>query len=1745
ISAPMMTDASGAVSEAVNLSIVSNKGSKLSVKITADSKWLSDSKRAYPVSVDPDVTVTSDGSITSSFVLSGAPSNNYASSSRITVEGSVGTGPAYGLIKVTSLPSLSAGDVLTSAKLNLTTSISTNTTVNAHNITSSWDSTVTWNTKPSFDSTVLDYVVNARADMNVVKSWDITTLAKKWYSGFFANYGILLDTQSQDVMTYCSINNSTTSYRPTFLFSYRNFVGTESYMTKHTYPAGVNGTGSINDYTGNLTVTQNLFSQTGSKNPVSASLTYNQVLYNTAGIGFCPSGYGWQFNFDERIDLPSASLQALGYQYVFTSGDGQRTYYKYNSTNSDYEDEDSSGSVIKVHSTYLEMDTTFGDILSFAIPNSDGTGGYIQSDTDSNGNTTTYNATTYTPTGQTVLGSITDATGSTAATFTYGTNNGKAVVTQITDFDNRNYYFTYDASYTVNNQTGEMTSITYPDNQKASFVYQNYGNLTNVYKGSVSSYSGGVSYNYDTQTGQVTCANEIDGSNNIANFMTMSYGFNNATTFTDRNSRTETFQFDNTGRTVQVLADDGSIGSVNNSTTGAVSYSASEKYTKNYISDSSVESGGSTYSTATWDSSAAGTFAVDTTTAFLGSKSLKITNTGSTQFSNWYDKTVSTGAVNGKDFTLSAYVKTSSVSASATNGGAVVRMDFLNSNNSVISSATSPVGTTGTNDWQRIFVIGTAPTNTTQIRVDFGVYNAQGTAWFDCMQLEQASCMNSYNALENGDFSGSNAWGNGASTTLLGGSTTQATDPQTIQVNKSNVNFNIYGTASANSVPLASDSSRAFGINVLVTYSDATTENHFQSFNPDTSTTQEIAFSVEPYQHDKVIQQITYSYEYFKNANTMTLGNAMVNISTQVNAVSATSTDAPTTTGTQAPTQLDTTPYFGSVTSTSPTGVSNDTGMINPITQTVDTSQPYMHTVTTYDSTGQYITSQTDESGKTTSYGVNSNNGLATTITDQNGNVKNYTYNPYNYKTTAVSNSTGTVQNTYSYNSYGQLTTINHNSFNYSFTYDVWGNIITTNVGTQTLATNTYASYDGDLTQTAYGNNQTIHYQYDRYDRVTVVLDTNNVQLATYVYNNKNQVARMIDNANGITTDYVYDGEGTLLRKIYSGAKTGIEYYQPTTLGTNTTTSINGQTFSSQTSTDPTTANPVQTDDSFKTTTTSDNFGRVTDVHTVTAYGPSIISPDKSYTYVAGNGTNQTSNLISGINYTSNGTNLIGYTYTYDNNGNILTVSENGTLRSSYTYDGLNELQSEKDYVQLTEKYYTYNTGGNITQVDTYPINSSGNRTSSTPTSTLSNSYGDTNWKDKLTTYNGQTLSYDNIGNPTTYRDGMTMTWKNGRQLATLQQGSNSISYEYDPNGLRTSKTVNSSTTLYYYDDNGNLTSLVTPSGHVMHFFYGDDGTVSSLRYDNSSFNDYLIKNQQGDVTKILDSFGTIVANYTYDAWGKLLSVKDASGNTITDTTSVALINPIRYRGYVYDNESGLYYLQSRYYDPTTCRFVNADSQINSGVLGANTFAYCENNPVCNYDPQGTSFYIVHHGLRTTKVDKRGFWQLVVSGLKSIGWNWSANFMAHSLENHPSDLYLNDENSSDLVNEIKNSSEFKTEITFLECHYYCAEYITDSRWHIWMDTMTFSGGDLFGALHNCIIQAEKVYIQGIAYFQIIIYDYYDFATDWNFYKGSWMKTLAILGNNMAVADQTEGYIQNYSINISFYIPFALSKTQYL
>ena len=142
---------------------------------------------------------------------------------------------------------------------------------------------------------------------------------------------------------------------------------------------------------------------------------------------------------------------------------------------------------------------------------------------------------------------------------------------------------------------------------------------------------------------------------------------------------------------------------------------------------------------------------------------------------------------------------------------------------------------------------------------------------------------------------------------------------------------------------------------------------------------------------------------------------------------------------------------------------------------------------------------------------------------------------------------------------------------------------------------------------------------------------------------------------------------------------------------------------------------------------------------------------------------------------------------------------------------------------------------------------------------------------------------------------------------------------------------------------------------NTMYFQYDANGVPFGFIYNGTQY--FYITNQMGDVIGITDSAGTLVAQYEYDEWGKTAVI-----NTTDDTEeekALADINPIRYRGYYLDFETGYYYLQSRYYDPSICRFINADipeiAKISKGSLaGTNIFVYCNNEPIDNSDPNGT-----------------------------------------------------------------------------------------------------------------------------------------------------------------------------------------------
>lgn len=332
-----------------------------------------------------------------------------------------------------------------------------------------------------------------------------------------------------------------------------------------------------------------------------------------------------------------------------------------------------------------------------------------------------------------------------------------------------------------------------------------------------------------------------------------------------------------------------------------------------------------------------------------------------------------------------------------------------------------------------------------------------------------------------------------------------------------------------------------------------------------------------------------------------------------------------------------------------------------------------------------------------------------------------------------------------------------------------------------------------------------------------------------------------------------------------------------------------------------------------------------------------------TYGYLAGgHGTGSTTPLVQTI--TQSGATL---TYAYDDCGNITSVSD-GVKTISYAYDLLGQLIRANDPYDTTAGsngttwVYAYDLGGNILSKTAYAYTTG---TVGAALKTDSFTYGDANWKDKLTAYNGAAISYDAIGNPLSDST-WTYTWAKGRQLQRMSKSGETVSFVYNEDGLRVQKAATSTGTTKYTLHGKNIVHM-TNGSNTLHFFYDVQNKPAVVLFNGTAY--AYLYNLQGDVIALVDANGSKVVEYKYDAWGKPIS------KTGTLASTLGTVQPFRYRGYAYDEETELYYLKRRYYHASLARFISADANLNSGyvLFPNNQFCYCLNNPVMGIDCDG------------------------------------------------------------------------------------------------------------------------------------------------------------------------------------------------
>ena len=594
----------------------------------------------------------------------------------------------------------------------------------------------------------------------------------------------------------------------------------------------------------------------------------------------------------------------------------------------------------------------------------------------------------------------------------------------------------------------------------------------------------------------------------------------------------------------------------------------------------------------------------------------------------------------------------------------------------------------------------------------------------------------------------------------------------------------------------------------------------------------------------------------------------------------------------------------------------------------------------------------------------------------------------------------GNLKNSYIYSTNGRLQKAR---FNYSssvyiseflFEYDTFGNLNAFKIGTIPIVTMEY-DYK-HLNKTTYANGDYISHTYDAKDRVIAVAE-NGMEVVSVIYGDNAEDLVTITHSNGLTYTSKDIGKNGLTGEYcarFSDTSRILRAVGYAANGTGNVTAVGYFVDDSET--------PFE-----KRTMTKDSNGLLTKIERINHGAKNTYLYDDLYrmsgkvtTYVTGS-TDKEYKTEYGYNYFSgrregtritkerhyNGSTWKNYFYDYYKNGNIKKVSLESDIQNEYSYDAYGRLVRENNYALSRSYKFTYDNGGNIIKKETYLI--TGGTIANAPTKTdsynyetITSGYGqNAAWKDQLKSYNGTAIRYDEIGNPLNYL-GKVMTWR-GRKLTSVD----GTTMDYDYNGLRIRK---GNKTYYWQGSNLIMERWVKNGAESYIYYYYDESGVCGMNYNGTEY--YYRKNILGDVIAIYDSLGNLQCRYVYDAWGNH-KVYNASGGEIgAEVLNIGNVNSIRYRGYYWDKEFNLYYLQSRYYDPALGRFISADdvSYLDpESIMGFNLYSYCGNNPIFYIDPEGNSVLAILLFMAATTIIGGIIGALTAASEDKKGWDFA------------------------------------------------------------------------------------------------------------------------------------------------------------
>lgn len=1579
-----------------------------------DMDWMQTAQ--FPVILDPAViTKNHSSAIEDNFVSSAYPNSVQSySDTGMTVSyssSSWGTSRAFIKFLASGLPAIDSSYYITKAIFNVKTKTAPTTAASIYlkEVPEYWNSqAITYNNAPDLsDVKPLDYQY-----MNADETWynyDISNLVRKWYGG--ENNGFALESTTR---TYLELYTSDHAYsKPYVTINYVSLAGLEDYLVYEDQDVGRAGVGHVSLYNGNLIFERQDTSCSGNRMPVSISHIYNSCYRNVTAFG---AGAGWKMNVQQTLHketLTDDNDGSTSTYYVYMDEDGTRHHFKY--ANSEWTDQSGKGMELTISGSTATITDKGHNKWVFDLPTVEFNNNYanvkmLKTLSDACGNTMTVTV------AGNVLENVEDGIGRNTGFF--NTNNRVNTIYSPGFGESGACGFEYDAA-------GRLTHVWeiagQPGTENMYYTYDANGLLLSATN------CDGVKVTYEYYTAREPFRVKrvrITGGDLCAYDRTYEYK-DCLTVVTDNLSGKKLFyHFNDYGNCVSVNDQLGYACFAQYSDAYPVNHpetiSKMQRSVVNLLKNHNFEA------TGDWtlgNSTSGNSLAYATDAYHIGTRSIKAT-IGSNLGMCTIGQTVA--LEKGKTYTLSFYAKrTGNVDIWAqisVGGSTFYSPSFIpqlsSSFNRLSYSFTVPANATSTS--ASIYLIAGSATGTAWfdcaqleespvanrynmlINGDFTFNSgAHPTGWSknasnDSADIVYPSC------------TGTKPEGLSANTMRMYGTdrTKYAGIYQDIKISGNEGDVFVAGGWSLNYSKPRKGEDHRYNIRVafLKSGTSSTREN-----TPSIEWSEEWTdwqFAAGPVVAPCNYTAIRFNVDYERNINYAEFGGLFLhkeefgqtyiydskgNVLSAKNAASlqdGATYDAFDNILTYyqpgRSSSVKTTMEWGTTDaekkkhllrkSTSPMGTVKEftyDGKGNQLTAETTDGTNFIMTENNYTESGNHVAIQIDARGKTVSRVTDYSKDTLTSVTDPRGQTVNYTYDQNKKITGASAVIDGIVHEvSYTYDK-DKLTQIRRNTslddaadVVFNMGHDALGRATTVAVGSQMLTSNVYAE-DGTVIGVDYGNGDCERYTYDEFKRLkSIRYDGSTEPELEYVYSATGSIAQIKDHDHDVTTLFEYDVADRPCRKTtmagsahsYTGEVT---YDQYNNLSTFKEQVGAGRTSYSTTFTHDNENRPTLLNfgSSRQVAYVYDGLGRISR-RTVNAGGTGVAT---TYGYLAGgHGANSTTPLVQTI--TQSGATL---TYAYDDAGNITSVSD-GSKTISYEYDLLGQLTRVNDPYDTTAGTsgttwkFAYDQGGNI-QSKTAHVFTTGTVGSAVKTDSFT--YGDANWKDKLTAFNGQTITYDAIGNPT--NDGTwNYTWIGGRQMRAMykgefgEQGYDEITFEYNEEGLRTKKTR-----MYYDNATGNIGYRATnytlhgknivhmsDGSNNLHFFYDAQNKPAVVIFNGTAY--AYLYNLQGDVIGLVDSNGTKMVSYTYDAWGKPIS------KTGTLASTLGTIQPFRYRGYAYDEETSFYYLNQRYYNPLIERFVSPDavSTLSASPLALtdkNLFAYCDNNPIMRKDDGG------------------------------------------------------------------------------------------------------------------------------------------------------------------------------------------------